>query len=136
MERRIKFFEQMRHRLENIEDETRDLQPEKEEERKKELIPDSKRECVERARSRLQAWTNELDKWEAESYKQADLDEECSAQLEALDQKLVEGYGKLKEIMATSEEDWQGICKNAEDLWEDIWSTLEQIRFCVGESLR
>jgi len=135
MERRIRFFEQMRHRLENIEDETRDLRPEKEDERKKERIPDSKRECVERVRTRLGAWTNELDRWETESYK-VDLDEECLARLAKLDQKLVEGYEKMRDIMATPEEDWECVCENAESLWEEIWSTLEQIRFCVGESLR
>lgn len=135
MERRVKFFEQMRHRLEIIEDEMLDLEPEKLEERRKEVIPDSKRECVERARSKLQAWTNELERWEAESCKRGDIDEECLANLEALDHKLVEGYANLREIMATPEEEWKGACKNAVDLWEEIWATLEQIRHCVGEPL-
>jgi len=135
MERRIKFFDQMRHRLENIEDEMIDLEPDKEDERRKEVIPDSKRECVERARSRLQAWTSELERWETESCKRADIDEECLAQLEVLDHKLVEGYANLKEIMATPDEEWKGVCENAVDLWEEIWATLEQIRHCVGETL-
>jgi hypothetical protein len=96
MERRLRFFEQMRHRLETIQDESLDLQPRKEDEKKGEPVPASKNEYVDRVKARLGAWTNELDRWETESYK-VDLDEECAARLAKLDQRLLEGYEKMRD---------------------------------------
>lgn len=121
----------MRHRLVTIKDETVDLESKKDDEEGKDLNPTGKNEYTARVKTRLNAWANELDRWETEAY-QVDLDEECAAQLAKLDQKLAEGYEKMRDLMGMPDEDWKSIRKDAETLWEDILSTLDEIRRCVG----
>lgn len=135
MERRIRFFEQMRHRLDTINDESSELESEKSDEKKKDLSPSEKQEYIARIKTRLNAWVNELDRWETEAY-QVDLDEQCMAQLAKLDQQLAEGFEKMRDLMGTSDEDWHGVHENAETLWEDILATFDKIRLCVGGGMR
>jgi hypothetical protein len=131
MERRIRFFEQMRHRLETIKDENLELEAKDEGEEKNILMPTGKQDYIVRLKTMLSAWGNELNKWEDEA-DQVNIDEDCAAHLAKLDQKLAEGYEKMRDILGTTEEDWDGVRKDAETLREDIISTFEQIRRCVG----
>ena len=135
MERRIKFFEQMRHRLDTINEDGSELESAKGDEKKKVLSPTGKQEYMTRVKTRLNAWASELDRWETEAC-QADLDEQCVAQLAKLDQQLVEGYEKMRDLMGTSDEAWGSIHEDAEKLWEDILSTFDQIRHCVGGGMQ
>jgi hypothetical protein len=134
MERRIRFFEQMRNRLENMDEETVDLKPKEEAVEKMVIKPGGKQEYTANLKQKLAAWSNELDKWETEAY-QVDLDEECAARLADLDYKLAEGYEKLRDLLCSPDEEWDSVQKNAEKLWREIVSTFDQIRHCVGEKM-
>jgi len=131
MERRIKFFEQMRQRLDTINEESLEPESGKGEEKKVVLSATGKQEYMTRVKTRLNAWASELDRWETEAC-QVDLDEQCMAQLTKLDNQLVEGYEKMRDLMGTPDDDWGNIHEDAEKLWEDILSTFDQIRHCVG----
>lgn len=131
MERRLKFFEQMRHRLENIEDETVDLEIKKEPEEVKVIEPVGKQEYTIRLKTRLAAWATELNKWENEADEVA-IDDECAANLARLDLKLAEGYEKMRELLCTTEDQWDSVRDDAESLWREIISTFDEIRHCVG----
>jgi hypothetical protein len=135
MERRIRFFEQMRQRLDTINEEGLDTVKEKIEEKKPSLTTVGKQEYMARVKTRLNAWASELDRWEAEAC-QVDLNEECLAQLTKLDNQLIEGYEKMRDLMGTADEDWCNIQEDAEKLWEEILLTFDQIRYCVGGGMR
>jgi hypothetical protein len=131
MERRLKFFEQMRHRLENIDDETVDLKSMAEPEEVKVIEPAGKQEYTARLKTKLVAWATELNKWETEA-DQVAIDEECADNLARLDLKLAEGYEKMRELLCTTEEEWETVREDAETLWQEIISTFDEIRHCVG----
>ena len=101
---------------------------------KKVIQPAGKQEYTSHLKTKLNAWTNELNKWENEAT-QVDLDEECAARLAELDFKLAEGYEKLREILCSPDEDWDSVREDAENLWQEIVSTFDQIRHCVGEKV-
>jgi hypothetical protein len=132
MERRLKFFEQMRHRLENIEDETVDLISRTEEpEEVKVIEPAGNQEYAARLKTKLTAWATELNKWETEADKVV-IDEECADNLARLDLKLAEGYEKMRELLCTTDDEWDTVREDAETLWQEIVSTFDEIRHCVG----
>jgi len=135
MERRIRFFEQMRQRLDTINEEGPELESAKGEEKKVDLSPAGKQEYMARVKTRLNAWASELDRWETEAH-QVDLDEQCMAQLAKLDNQLVEGYEKMRDLMGIPDESWASIQEDAEKLWEEILATFDQIRHCVGGGMR
>lgn len=132
MERRIRFFEQMRNRLESMDEETVDLKSREEPVEKKVIQPSGKQEYTANLKQKLTAWANELNKWETEAT-QVDLDEECAAHLVELDYKLAEGYEKLRDLLCSPDEEWDSVQGNAENLWQEIVSTFDQIRHCVGQ---
>ena len=134
MEQRVKFFEQMKDRLETINEENQELGSGGKPEKMKTLRPVSKNEYITRVKARLNAWINELDRWEAEAYQMA-LDEDYLAQIHKLDQKLSEGYEKLRDLMGTTDESWDGIKKEADILLEDIMSTFDLVRETAGGGL-
>ena len=134
MERRIRYFEQLKDRFETIKEETVELESRKDTEdtEKKPVIEAiGKQEYIARVKSKLNAWTKELDRWETEA-SQADLNEECTATMVKLDQRLAEGFEKMRDLVATTDEDWDSIRENAETLWEDIMVTFDQVRHCAG----
>jgi hypothetical protein len=125
----------MRQRLDTINEEGSKLETPREEEKKTDFNPAGKQEYMARVKTRLNAWASELDRWEAEAL-QVDLDEQCMAQLTKLDQQLVEGYEKMRDLMGTPDSDWGDIHEDAENLWNEILSTFDQIRHCVGGGMR
>jgi hypothetical protein len=49
---------------------------------------------------------------------------------------LSEGYEKLRDLMEITDDSWDGIRKEADDLWEDILSLFDRVRECSrGEFL-
>jgi len=131
----VRFLEQMKKRLETIHEE--DLVSESGQDADEDassLEPMGKNEYIAHVRTRLNAWIKEFDKLEEKAY-QAVLDQECQAQIDKLDQRLSEGFERMRDLMATSEEDWDGIKEEAETLWQDILTIFDHVRECVsGES--
>ena len=131
MDQRERYFDQMKDRFDTIEEERVELDsPEKPTEEKPVALT-GKHEYLSRVKARLNAWVKELDRWETEATK-VDLNEKCTAQLVKLDQKLAEGYEKMRDLMGTTDEDWDSIREEADILWEDIMSTFDQVRECAG----
>ena len=131
MDRRLRFFEQMRHRLDNIEDEIVDIESKSGTEEVRIIEPAGKQEYVVRLKTKLAAWAAELNKWETEA-EQVAIDENCAANLARLDIKLGEGYEKMREILCTTDEEWDRVQEDAETLWKEIVTTFDEIRHCVG----
>ena len=121
----------MKDRFATIEEESLELESLEKAAEEKPVALTGKHEYLTRVKARLNAWVNELDKWETEAT-QVDFNEECTAQLAKLDQKLAEGYEKMRDLMGTTDEDWDSTREEADILWEDIMSTFDQVRECAG----
>jgi hypothetical protein len=133
MDQRSKYLEQMRDRLEAMNDNT-EMRSGKKAEGKTIVIPTRNNEYITRVKTRLDAWVNELDKWKAKAYR-SNSDEDYLAQIQKLDLELSEGYEKLKDLIGTTDENWDVIREESEILWEDITSTFDQVREFVGGGL-
>lgn len=121
----------MRHRLEHIEEETLDLESGTKPEEVKVIEPMGKQEYTARLKTKLTAGATELNKWENQA-DQVVIDEECAANLARLDLKLAEGYEKIKELLCTTEDDRESVREDADTLWQEIVTTFDEIRRCVG----
>jgi hypothetical protein len=136
MDQRLSYFEQLKNRFEAMDEETSESAPgESTEKEEKSGASVRKEEYIPRVKSRLNAWTSEFDKLETRAFS-TNLDEDCRYEIEKLDRMLSEGYEKLRDLMEITDDSWDGIRKEADDLWEDILSLFDRVRECSrGEFL-
>ena len=134
MEQRLRFLEQMKNRLETINQENPQFGSVRKPKEKTMPRPLNKMEYITRLKMKLNAWVKELDRWETEAYQVAP-NEEYLAQIHKLDLKLSEGFEKLRDLMGTTDENWDGIKQEADILLEDIMSTFDLVRGTAGSGV-
>jgi uncharacterized coiled-coil DUF342 family protein len=88
-----------------------------------------KQEYISRVKGKLHAWTSEFEKVETRAY-EINLDEDCRDEIEKLDRRLSEGCEKLRDLMETTDDSWDGIRKEADALMEDILALFDRVREC------
>jgi len=127
MERRLKYFEQMRERLENGKEVSMQVETENETVEEEAPTENEKREYLVKMKTRLHAWSNELHNLESKIAEKI-FDEECFARMEELDIKIAQGFEKMRDLMETVDDGWEiGRCE-ADALLQDIVDTFDQVR--------
>ncbi|MBN2719568.1 MAG: hypothetical protein JXR72_00550 [Proteobacteria bacterium] len=128
MERRLNYFDQMNKGLESIKEGRVQPDPEEEAVEEKEAVSETeKREYVARMKTRLTAWSSELNNLEGK-IRDKIFDEECFARMEDLDIKLAQGFETMRCLMETMDGDWLVGQKKADALLQDIMDTFDKVR--------
>jgi hypothetical protein len=128
MQQRIKHSEEMRDRIETMDEGIRGPAcGESDEREKKSTSTISKGEYISRVRRKLHAWISEFEKLQTRAH-EIRLDEDWSREVEILDRSLSEGCEKLRDLMERTDDGWESVRKEADVLWDDILSMFDRVR--------
>jgi len=126
-DQRNRFLESLRDGLKEQEEQGVDSRVE--EWQKKNKIITEREEYVEHMKAKLEDWNSEIDQLEDKSRNSApDMREKADVLIGEIDQKLAEGQETLKNIAGTTDDSWMNLKTDAEVIWENIKTTVEETR--------